>query len=129
MSDKKDYNSQWVSFIDSSRAARDGLPLDSAALGIEQEKIDKIKSKDVNIKKTLGGITGLYGKISQFLNTEQGTIDYEHGIIELIGFNPVLDTNTVISLYATPQTNDITAIRNNLLVLEKSNISMVSINA
>ena len=65
----------------------------------------------------------------QFLNTEQGTIDYEKGIIELIGFNPVLDTNTVISLYATPQTNDITAIRNNLLVLEKSNISMVSINA
>ena len=65
----------------------------------------------------------------QFLNTEQGTIDYETGVIELIGFNPVLDTNTVISLYATPQSNDITAIRNNLLVLEKSNISMVSINA
>ena len=65
----------------------------------------------------------------QFLNTEQGTIDYETGVIELIGFNPVLDVNTVISLYATPQSNDITAIRNNLLVLEKSNISMVSINA
>jgi len=65
----------------------------------------------------------------QFLNTEQGTIDYETGIIELIGFNPVLDTNTVISLYATPQSNDITAIRNNLLVLENSNISMLSINA
>jgi hypothetical protein len=65
----------------------------------------------------------------QFLNTEQGTIDYETGVVELIGFNPVLDTNTVISLYATPQSNDITAIRNNLLVLENSNISMVSINA
>ena len=65
----------------------------------------------------------------QFLNTEQGTIDYTTGVIELIGFNPVLDTNTVISLYATPQSNDITAIRNNLLVLEKSNITMVSINA
>ena len=65
----------------------------------------------------------------QFLNTEQGTIDYENGIIELIGFNPVLDTNTVISLYATPQSNDITAIRNNLLVLNYSNVSMVSINA
>jgi len=65
----------------------------------------------------------------QFLNTEQGTIDYENGVIELIGFNPVLDTNTVISLYATPQSNDITAIRNNLLVLENSNISMLSINA
>jgi hypothetical protein len=65
----------------------------------------------------------------QFLNTEQGTIDYENGIIELIGFNPVLDTNTVISLYATPQSNDISAIRNNLLVLENSNITMQSINA
>jgi len=65
----------------------------------------------------------------QFLNTEQGTIDYTTGVIELIGFNPVLDVNTVISLYATPQSNDITAIRNNLLVLEKSNVSMVSINA
>ena len=65
----------------------------------------------------------------QFLNTEQGTIDYESGVIQLSGFNPVLDTNTVISLYSTPQSNDITAIRNNLLVLENSNISMVSINA
>ncbi len=65
----------------------------------------------------------------QFLNTEQGTIDYEKGIIQLSGFNPVLDTNTVISLYATPQSNDITAIRNNLLVLNNSNISMLSINA
>ena len=65
----------------------------------------------------------------QFLNTEQGTIDYESGVIQLSGFNPVLDTNTVISLYSTPQSNDITAIRNNLLVLENSNISMLSINA
>jgi hypothetical protein len=65
----------------------------------------------------------------QFLNTEQGTIDYEKGIIQLSGFNPVLDTNTVISLYSTPQSNDITAIRNNLLVLNNSNISMLSINA
>ena len=65
----------------------------------------------------------------QFLNTEQGTIDYENGIIELIGFNPVLDTNTVISLYTTPQSNDISAIRSNLLVLQNSNISMVSVNA
>ena len=65
----------------------------------------------------------------QFLNTEQGTIDYEKGIIQLSGFNPDLDTNTVISLYSTPQSNDITAIRNNLLVLENSNISMISINA
>jgi hypothetical protein len=64
-----------------------------------------------------------------FLNTEQGTIDYESGVIQLSGFNPVLDTNTVISLYSTPQSNDITAIRNNLLVLENSNISMLSINA
>jgi len=65
----------------------------------------------------------------QFLNTEQGTIDYENGIIQLSGFNPVLDVNTVISLYATPQSNDITAIRNNLLVLNNSNITMQSINA
>lgn len=64
----------------------------------------------------------------QFLNTEQGTIDYENGIIELIGFRPVLDTNSVISLYATPQSNDITAIRSNLLVLNKSSVTMQSIN-
>jgi hypothetical protein len=63
----------------------------------------------------------------QFLNTEQGTIDYENGIVQLNGFNPVLDTNTVISLYTTPQSNDITAIRNNLLVLNNSNITMQSI--
>jgi len=64
----------------------------------------------------------------QFLNTEQGTIDYENGIIELIGFRPVLDTNSVISLYATPQSNDITAIRSNLLVLNQSSVTMQSIN-
>ena len=64
-----------------------------------------------------------------FLNTEQGTVDYEKGIVELMGFNPVLDTNTIISLYATPQSNDISAIRNNLLILNNSNITMVSINA
>ena len=64
----------------------------------------------------------------QFLNTEQGTIDYTNGIIELIGFRPVLDTNSVISLYATPQSNDITAIRSNLLVLNTSSVTMQSIN-
>ena len=62
-----------------------------------------------------------------FLNTQQGTIDYENGIIELIGFKPVLDTNSVISLYATPQSNDITAIRSNLLVLNTSKVTMQSI--
>ena len=62
-----------------------------------------------------------------FLNTQQGTIDYENGIIELIGFKPVLDTNSVISLYATPQSNDITAIRSNLLVLNNSKVTMQSI--
>ena len=50
MSDNKDYNSQWVSFIDSSRAARDGLPLDSADVDIVPEKIvfpgGKIKFED-----------------------------------------------------------------------------------
>lgn len=64
----------------------------------------------------------------QFLNTEQGTIDYENGVIELIGFRPVLDTNSVISLYATPQSNDITAIRSNLLVLNNTSVTMQSIN-
>jgi hypothetical protein len=64
----------------------------------------------------------------QFLNTEQGTVDYENGIIELIGFRPVLDTNSVISLYATPQSNDITAIRSNLLILNNSSVTMQSIN-
>jgi len=71
----------------------------------------------------------LYDIVNElFLNTEQGTIDYENGIIELIGFRPVLDTNSVISLYATPQSNDITAIRSNLLVLNQSSVTMQSIN-
>ena len=65
----------------------------------------------------------------QFLNTEQGTIDYENGVIELIGFRPVLDTNSVISLYATPQSNDITAIRSNLLVLNQSSVTMQSLTS
>ena len=64
----------------------------------------------------------------QFLNTEQGTIDYENGIIELLGFRPVLDTNSVISLYAIPQSNDITAIRSNLLVLNQSSVTMQAIS-
>lgn len=63
----------------------------------------------------------------QFLNTEQGTIDYENGIIELVGFRPIIDSNSVISLYGTPQLNDITAIRSNLLVLNNTNVVMQSL--
>ena len=71
----------------------------------------------------------LYDIVNEkFLNTEQGTIDYATGIIELIGFRPVLDTNSVISLYATPQSNDINAIRSNLLILNNSSVTMQSIN-
>ncbi len=70
----------------------------------------------------------LYDIVSEvFANTSQGTIDYENGVIELIGFNPSLDNNTVISLYGTPQTNDIIATRNNLLVLNNSKVTMVSL--
>lgn len=70
----------------------------------------------------------LYDIVSEnFLSTDQGTIDYETGIIELIGFNPSVDNNTVISLYGTPQTNDIVAERNNLLVLNNSKVTMVSL--
>ena len=78
----------------------------------------------------------LYDIINEkFLNTEQGTVDYENGIIELIGFKPditqtmqFLDTNSVIGLYATPQSNDITAIRSNLLMLNNTSVTMQSIN-
>jgi hypothetical protein len=67
----------------------------------------------------------LYDIISEgFINTTQGTIDYDSGIIELNGFNPVLDINTVISLYATPKTNDIYTLRNNLLVLNATNVTL-----
>jgi|SaaInlV_150m_DNA_5_1039734.scaffolds.fasta_scaffold00083_12 hypothetical protein len=65
----------------------------------------------------------LYDIIAEgFINTSQGSIDYEEGTIELIGFSPVLDNNTVISLYATPKVNDISTIRNNLLVLNSTNV-------
>jgi hypothetical protein len=70
----------------------------------------------------------MYDIVSEvFINTNQGTIDYETGTIELIGFTPILDTNTVISLYGTPQSNDIIAERNNLLVLNNSKVTMVSL--
>jgi len=70
----------------------------------------------------------LYDIVSEnFLNTTQGTIDYDKGIIELIGFNPTVDNNTVISLYGTPQSNDIIAQRDNLLVLNNSKVTMVSL--
>ena len=70
----------------------------------------------------------LYDIVNEaFLNTKQGTIDYDEGTIELNGFNPVIDNNTVISLYSTPKSNDITTIRNNLLVLNSSNVSMQAI--
>ena len=67
----------------------------------------------------------LYDIVSEgFINTSQGTVDYENGIIELINFIPSVDTNTVISLYSTPQTNDIDAVRNNLLILNNSKVIM-----
>jgi hypothetical protein len=67
----------------------------------------------------------LYDIIAEgFVNTSQGTIDYENGIIELNGFNPTIDVNTVISLYATPKSNDIFTLRNNLLVLNSTNVTL-----
>lgn len=59
-----------------------------------------------------------------FMNTNQGSIDYINGIIELNGFNPTLDDNSVISLYGTPKSNDISTIRNNLLVLNTTKVTM-----
>jgi len=71
----------------------------------------------------------LYDIISEgFISTTQGTVDYESGIIELNGFNPVLDINTVISLYATPKSNDISTLRNNLLVLNSTNVTLETIS-
>jgi hypothetical protein len=70
----------------------------------------------------------LYDIISEgFISTTQGTVDYDSGIIELNGFNPVLDINTVISLYATPKSNDISTLRNNLLVLNSTNVTLETI--
>jgi hypothetical protein len=71
----------------------------------------------------------LYDIISEgFISTTQGTVDYDSGIIELNGFNPVLDINTVISLYATPKSNDISTLRNNLLVLNSTNVTLETIS-
>lgn len=71
----------------------------------------------------------LYDIISEgFINTSQGTVDYENGIVELYGFNPVLDINTVISLYAGPKTNDISTLRNNLLVLNSTDVTLETIS-
>jgi hypothetical protein len=67
----------------------------------------------------------LYDIIQEgFINTAQGTIDYETGTVQLNGFSPVMDTNTVISLYVTPKTNDISTLRNNLLVLNSTKVSL-----
>ncbi len=71
----------------------------------------------------------LYDIISEgFINTAQGTVDYENGIIELNGFNPILDINTVISLYVEPKSNDISTSRNNLLVLNSTNVKLETIS-
>jgi hypothetical protein len=71
----------------------------------------------------------LYDIISEgFINTTQGTVDYENGIIELNGFNPILDINTVISLYVEPKSNDISTSRNNLLVLNSTNVKLETIS-
>ncbi len=70
----------------------------------------------------------LYDIIAEgFLNTKQGTVNYETGEISLLGFNPIIDNNSPISLYATPKSNDIETLRNNLLILNSSDITMVSV--
>lgn len=70
----------------------------------------------------------LYDTINKgFINTSIGTIDYENGIIQLVGFNPTIDTSTSISLSCKPLTNDIHTLRNNIIILNKTNITMTAV--
>jgi hypothetical protein len=70
----------------------------------------------------------LYDTVNRgFINTSIGTVDYENGIIQLIGFNPSIDTSTSISLGCKPLTNDIHTLRNNIIILNNTNITMTAV--
>lgn len=71
----------------------------------------------------------LYDIITEsFLSTSQGSVNYDTGEIELIGFNPTIDDNSPISLYATPKSNDVHTLRNNLLILNSTEVEMITIS-
>jgi hypothetical protein len=56
-----------------------------------------------------------------------GTVNYTTGIINLNSFVFNVPANTTITMRAKPATNDLVTVRNNLIVLQKTNVQVQSI--
>ncbi len=70
----------------------------------------------------------LYDTVNKgFINTNIGTVDYETGVVQLIGFTPTIDVSSSISIGAKPLKNDINTARNNLIILNNTNIQLSTV--
>ncbi len=70
------------------------------------------------------GIIDLY-RDNILLNSEVGTINHDTGLIEFRNFNPSININEQITLNVNPLTNDITSLRNNILVRDNILVSVI----
>jgi hypothetical protein len=53
-----------------------------------------------------------------------GTVDYATGLVTLNSFQPSAFTGSALSIYATPNRNDVNAIRNQILLIANAQITM-----
>lgn len=66
------------------------------------------------------------GIVKTYTTSNAGTVDYAAGTVTLVKFNPssVVDTASQLRITATPQANDITPIRNNIIEIDPTQITV-----
>jgi hypothetical protein len=66
------------------------------------------------------------GIVKTYTTSNAGSVDYDAGTVTLVKFTPsnVIDSNLQLRITATPQANDITPIRNNIIEIDPTQITV-----
>lgn len=92
----------------------------------------KVKDNDNNlyIDDDGNGNLRLYylvgGSVRTYINESFGFIDYSTGLISITNVNIVEAPNDTIKIYAVPENNDVTPVRNQLLEIDTDSIQITS---
>ena len=63
-----------------------------------------------------------------YVDERAGTINYATGVITITAWKPTSFTGSEVSIYAKPLINDVTGVRNQILVLGTANVTVVDDN-
>lgn len=66
----------------------------------------------------------LVNNVRTYLNSAAGTVNYSSGLVSLNSFNPTAFSGSELSIYAEPNSNDIQAVRNQILLLANTKVTV-----